>query len=56
MNNPISIRLFPEQKQMLRDVSRSIRMSQQDCMRNAIVLGLPILKKTMLDALNGGVK
>jgi hypothetical protein len=49
-DSPVSIRLYPEQKKKLKEVSRKVRLSEQDCMRKALDFGLPILTKTILAA------
>ncbi len=50
IESPVSIRLYPEQKKKLKEVSRSIRLSEQDCLRKALDFGLPLLKKIILEA------
>lgn len=47
---PFSVRLYPEQEKKLKSVSRSVRLSEQDCLRKALDFGLPVLKQTLLAA------
>ena len=46
-NSPFSVRLFPEQRQRLKQTARRVRLSEQDCMRKAIDFGLPALEQAL---------